>query len=115
MTDQPTFELRTAAAATDTVVVTVLGEIDMTTAPELADALAAATPSVRRVVVDLSNVTFLDSSGLSALVRSRRELAGAGVDLGIVAPPSSLARRVIGIAQLDSTLAVVGSLDDARS
>jgi anti-sigma B factor antagonist len=53
-------------------IVAVAGEIDMDTAPAFEDALAQsvrerAEPSV---VVDLSQVTFMDSSGLSALVRA---------------------------------------------
>jgi len=113
MTDETTFDLRTTAHAGDTVVVTVVGEVDMMTAPELTKVFNGVAGATRRVVVDLSEVTFLDSSGLNALVRGRRELGAGDIDLKVVAPPSSLVRRVIDIAQLDSTLSPIDSLDDA--
>ncbi|MGA5301033.1 STAS domain-containing protein [Nucisporomicrobium flavum] len=48
------------------------GEIDQATAPVFADALADAVPGRSRVEVDLTKVTFLDSSGINALVQHRR-------------------------------------------
>ncbi len=113
MTDESPFELHTTVDGSGAVVVTVAGEVDMTTAPGLTKAFDGVAGSVRKVVVDLGGVTFLDSSGLNALVRGRRELAAADIELSVVAPPPGLARRVIGIAQLDSTLAPVDSLADA--
>lgn len=113
MSDEPTFELRTTSNGGDAVVFTVLGEVDMTTAPELSKAFAGVVGTVRRVVVDLSDVIFLDSTGLSALVRGRRELGGDDVDLRVVAPPSSIVRRVIEIAHLVEALSPADSLADA--
>ncbi|HEV7203521.1 MAG TPA: STAS domain-containing protein [Jatrophihabitans sp.] len=60
----------------DTIVVAVGGEVDMLTAPVVEKAAAAAVlePDAVRVVVDMTSVSFLDSTGLGALVRVR-ELA----------------------------------------
>ena len=113
MTDESPFELHTTTDSSDVVVVTVVGEVDMTTAPELTKAIDGVAGTARKVVVDLSGVTFLDSSGLNALVRGRRELAAADRELSVVAPPAGVVRHVIGIAQLDATLAPVDALDDA--
>ena len=58
-----------------TAVVAVHGEIDLYTAPRLWDALDAAiaeTPS--ELVIDLTDVTFLDSTGLNTLVRAHKRL-----------------------------------------
>ncbi|MFJ1790955.1 STAS domain-containing protein [Kitasatospora griseola] len=49
------------------------GEIDLDTAPALCRALAAALASHREVVLDLSEVTFMDCAGLGALVRARNQ------------------------------------------
>jgi len=112
MTDESTFEIRTAHAG-DVIVLTVVGEVDMTTAPELSKALSTVSDTAPRVVVDLGSVTFLDSSGLNALVRGRRELAASDVDLKVVVPAEGPVRRVIEIARLDDALSLVDSLDDA--
>src|SRR5262245_60169962 len=63
----------------ETVNVEAVGEVDLLTATELeqAIALALATPGATGVVVDLAGVTFLDSSGISALLKGRRLAEGA--------------------------------------
>ena len=58
------------------VAIAVTGEIDMATAPELFECLCAHAD--RDVVVNLSGVGFLDSSGLGALVRGHKVLRAAG-------------------------------------
>ncbi|MEV7360839.1 STAS domain-containing protein [Kitasatospora sp. NPDC091276] len=49
------------------------GEIDLDTAPSLRRVLATALESHREVVLDLSEVTFMDCAGLGALVRARNQ------------------------------------------
>lgn len=58
--------------------VTVAGEVDVDTAPRLTTALLAAVRTSQGVVVDLAGVTFMDSQGLAALVRARREAEARG-------------------------------------
>jgi anti-anti-sigma factor len=89
----------------DEVHLAVAGELDLATAPALHDAVtrilgdAAEPPSV---VIDLGEVSFLDSSGLGALLRARADVLAAGgrLTLGPVAPGP---RRVIAIAGLAGT------------
>jgi anti-sigma B factor antagonist len=59
--------------------VTVVGEVDSATAPGLRDCLLAvlARPGAAAVDVDLSDVTFLDSAGLSALATAHRAALAA--------------------------------------
>lgn len=97
----------------DALVLAVTGEVDMTTAPELAKAIELVSDHTASVVVDLSGVTFLDSSGLGALLRAQRELGERGIGLRVVTPADSPVRRVFEITQLVDPLAVVESLDDA--
>jgi anti-anti-sigma factor len=59
-------------------VVTVAGEIDVSTTDLLADALAHAADTAAVVVADLTAVTFLDSTGLSSLLRAHHALAARG-------------------------------------
>ena len=58
----------------DGLIVVVSGEVDLATAPLLTDAVDAATASdgAATVTVELSEVTFLDSSGIAALLKGRR-------------------------------------------
>jgi anti-anti-sigma factor len=95
------------------VIVTVAGEIDMATAPELAQAFDAVSDAADRVVVDLAGVTFLDSSALNALVHGQRTLAEREVAFRVVSPADQAVRKVFEITQLAGPLGVVESLADA--
>ena len=50
----------------DDAVVRLAGELDISTSPDLQDALAELTGSPRRVTVDLAALEFMDSTGLAA-------------------------------------------------
>jgi anti-anti-sigma factor len=112
VTNPPPLELRSSYCS-GALVVEAEGEIDMATAPQLGDALGAVSDRATRVVVDLSAVSFLDSSGLNALVHAQRELAGREVSFRVVSPKDQVVRRVLEITQLTEELGVVESLDAA--
>ena len=98
----------------DVAVVHVAGEVDLVTAPRLADGLTAVEeqfPTLRKVVIDLTGVTFLASAGLQALVEYKQRCREAGVDLCVVADRS--VARTIGIIGLNEVLALRPSLDEA--
>jgi anti-anti-sigma factor len=82
------------------VVVAVAGEVDMATAPELRTCLDALEG---RVVVDLAEVTFLDSSGMGALVVARKRLLDLGGDL-VVRAPQPHVRHVLEVTGLTELL-----------
>jgi anti-sigma B factor antagonist len=111
---KPPFEIRSSFTP-DALIVSVTGEIDMGTAPRLAEAFDGASERTKLVVVDLTDVSFVDSSGLNALLQSQRALAERGSTLRIVAPTTSVVRRVFEIANLTDPLNVVDSRDDALS
>lgn len=70
-------------AASHAVVVT--GEIDLFTAPELRSRLAAPIAQAKsRIIVDLSAVTFIDSSSLGVLIAAHKQLELSGGGLVIV-------------------------------
>ena len=94
-------------------VVTVLGEIDFTNADEVArgiqDAVAEwSPPSVR---VDLHTATFIDSTGLGALIAGYRETTESGSRF-VVVNPSSGFRRVLTVTGLCE---LFGVSDDAAA
>jgi anti-anti-sigma factor len=91
----------------DAVVMAVAGEIDIATAPALAQALAelsatGASPHDGPVIVDLSEVTFMDSTGVNSLVKAKRD----GIDVQLRSP-GPLAARVIELTGLDRVVPVV--------
>jgi anti-sigma B factor antagonist len=78
------------------------GELDMASAPEAADLLIAA---IREgdVVLDTSELTFLESSGIAAIVEAYRE-AHDGIGQGrsiVLRNPSDAVRRVLEITGVD--------------
>jgi anti-sigma B factor antagonist len=103
------------STAGSVIVLTVTGEVDMSTAPELARSMKLVGDVTERVVVDLSAVTFLDSSGLNALVVEQRALDQRGILLRVVVPEGNPVRRVFEITNLTESLSVASSLDEALS
>jgi anti-anti-sigma factor len=86
----------------------------MTTASELEDAINSAGESTQRVTVNLSDVTFLDSSALNSLLRSNHLLTGRKIPLRLVIPTENThIRKVFEITQLTDILGVVETLDQA--
>ena len=80
---------------------TVRGEIDIATSPQLKLALdKAIRESVGAFVLDLCEVEFLDSSGLNLVLRARSALAREARPLAVVCPPGAV-RRVMEIAGVD--------------
>ncbi len=83
-------------------VVTAAGELDLSSAPELKWALAGALDEEgRQVVLDLSSVTFLDSTALGVLVGVQRRLS-RGTHLAIVCADANL----LGIFELSGLLSL---------
>ena len=106
------FGIEVATRGDDTVL-TLAGDIDMHTAPEVRDCLAGLqADGVRSVVVDLAAVTFLDSSALGTFVVAHRALAGVGGQLKLAAP-SSHVRKVLRITRLAEVIPLYESVDEA--
>lgn len=77
------------------------GEIDLATAPALrTELLAALVRHSPRLVLDLSGVTFLDSTGLAVLVAVHRRARAAGGELSLFGP-QPVVRKLLGITYLD--------------
>ena len=112
MTDADTFAIQTATIG-DALVLAVRGEVDLTSAPELGAGIELVSADTGRVIVDLTAVSFFDSSGLNTLISGEQELRRRGIELRVVVAPGSPVRRVFEITQLIEPLSVVASLDEA--
>lgn len=81
------------------------GKLNMLSAPQLRGAVTAAIAAGRpRVVVNLANIDFMDSSGLGALIGGLKSARQAGGDLRIAAP-SAQVTMVLQLSNLDRILA----------
>jgi anti-sigma B factor antagonist len=99
-------------------VVAVRGEIDLFTAPELKKTLADAIENgATRVVVDLSETTFLDSTALGVLIGAVKRLRSRDGQLVIVNTDANIAKtfEITGLDQiftiLDTRDAAIAALD----
>jgi anti-sigma B factor antagonist len=90
------------------VVLVAEGEFDAYTAPELREALEEARPGDSPLVVELSRVSFMDSTALGLLVRAVKDVRERGGDIRVVLP-STTARRIFEITTLDRVLPVAVS------
>lgn len=89
------------------VLLSIQGEVDLVTAPELEAALERARPTQRgRLIVDLRGVSFLDSTGLVLLLRHQREAVADGRRLIVVKGPPHV-QRVFDLTGLSERLTMV--------
>jgi anti-anti-sigma factor len=87
-----------------TVEIAIRGDVDLASAPRLWATLERTVSTGDRLVLDVSNVEFMDSSGLGVLVRAHR-LVGGGEGL-VIRRPTRQALRLFEAAGLDSMLTV---------
>jgi anti-anti-sigma factor len=100
-------------AADGVVVLHVSGELDTTSAQELARPLRAnLVEGIRAVVVDLTGVRFLGSAGLEALVIGQQRATELDVEFVVVAT-SRATVRPIEATGLNSVFTIVDSVDAA--
>jgi anti-sigma B factor antagonist len=93
------FSVTVVGSDTDAVVM-LAGELDMATAPDLADVLESlVTDGPDEIVVDLAGLSFVDSSGLAVLVTTQNTLHEQGRRLSLRAPRRH-AIKVLEIAGL---------------
>jgi anti-sigma B factor antagonist len=107
------FEVSTEPLDGGTAVVSVIGAVDVATAPALRHALlAAAANRLTEVVIDLTDRSFLDSQGLHALLAARSRLEQSGRTLALVISRPGLL-KVFRVTGLEETFAIHPSLHAA--
>ena len=83
-------------------------------AQELEHAIGSVQGPMRRVIVDLSGVSFVDSTALNSLRNCQRRFDAEKIAFGLVIPPERRdIRKVFEITRLIEPLGVVESLDEA--
>jgi anti-sigma B factor antagonist len=97
----------------DRMVLTVAGEVDLATAPQLRAKLTDLVDNgTGSVVVDLTPVAFIDSTGLEALLAGRQRAQARGHTIQLVCPEGQ-ALRVLRLTGIETVFPVHGSLVEA--
>jgi anti-anti-sigma factor len=95
------------------VVVALSGVLDARTAGRVREVLALQVGArVRRVVVELSNLWFIDSAGMRVLLEARDALVALGRSL-VVASPQRVVARAMEMMAGDQPIPVYGSVEEA--
>lgn len=93
--------------------ISLTGDLDIDSATEFSARLDAMTAAAAvHVIVELSGVQFIDSSGLNALMVGARETERRGGSF-VVAAPSPYVARVFDLVRLGESLDTVASVDEA--
>jgi anti-sigma B factor antagonist len=107
--DSPAFEVVEGADADGTPVLSVTGDLDLVSAPALDRRFAElARQGGQRAVVDLANVTFIDSSGVRAIISGHQLLQQHSSAL-VLRSPSAATRRLLELTGLDGVLSIEDS------
>lgn len=95
--------------------VSIVGEVDLSNAPEVLEGIMTEVPSgARLVVLDLTDTAYLDSSGIAMLFTLASRLRTSRRDLRLVVPQAGLIRRVIDLTAVDRVIPVSEVVGEAR-
>jgi anti-anti-sigma factor len=98
----------------EVVVARLSGELDIAGAATTGDAIGRGVPtSARALVVDLSDLDFIDSSGIAMLFGLARRLGSRRQELRVVAQDGEPVHRVLEIVEFDRAAPVHETLDEA--
>jgi anti-sigma B factor antagonist len=96
----------------DAVVVSIGGEVDMHSSPRMAQTLQAVVPAALCLVIDMTHLSFMDSSGLGVLISVRNRARLLHIPVALVQPPP-LVRRLLAGTQLHDSFSIYQSVDEA--
>ncbi|HTX29757.1 MAG TPA: STAS domain-containing protein [Solirubrobacteraceae bacterium] len=95
------------------VVVSITGEVDMSNANDLREAIIDATPNdALGLVLDCTSLAYIDSAGIHLLYRLGDNLRARGQTLRVVIPPTSPASDALRLAGVQRHVDVVGELEE---
>lgn len=101
-----------AVPGSDRYVITVSGEVDLATSPDLDQAIISGIESgAQSVIIDLTDVSFMDSSGLGVIVRGLKRSREADKDLDLIITNERVL-KVFGITGLDQVIPIHASIED---
>jgi len=93
------------------IVVAFTGDVDLETSPSAREVLLGLVARGQAILIDLSAVNYIDSSGVASLVEALQETRKAGSTLALVAV-SEAALRVLKLARLDTVFAIHTTVEE---
>jgi len=112
-TGEPPFAIEDRDVDSDRHVIALAGQVDLFTAPEFKERIAQAVEKGKtRLVIDLTGVTFMDSTALGVLVGALRRVRPLDGAIAVVATDSKI-RALFDLTGLDTTFPLHDSLDEA--
>ena len=103
------YEIRNQAGVT---ILNLDGEIDVSHAPRLRKTLTQLIEdNCQRLLIDLTEVVYLDSAGLSVLIAAHRKAQNTGASLGLVGPQQPI-RQVFNITGVDKVILIFATLEE---
>ncbi len=109
MPPDPALTITTTATAGGVPLISVAGEVDLATAPQLEHAVSAVTDITAGMIIDFTAVGFLSSTGLSVLIAAHKRTAGRIV---LVATGNAVLRS-LQTTHLDSLISVTATVAEA--
>lgn len=107
--------LRRSASSDDVMVISVIGDLDLSGVPALRSAsIELAADGWNRVVLDLGAVEFIDSAGIGVLIGLRRRCIAADGEC-VLAEMTTQVEQLLRSAEVDQLFVVSSTVDDAKS
>jgi anti-sigma B factor antagonist len=100
--------------ARDVELATIAGEVDASNVEQLSEQLLDAVPnSARALVLDLSNTSYIDSSGIGLIFNAAARLRNRRQELRLVVPPRSFVAEVLAAVSMDDAVSIDPAKADA--
>jgi anti-sigma B factor antagonist len=104
----------TARDADGCTVVVITGELTLTTAADVLARLRTVCGARRRIILDLTGVTFIDSIGVGVLIEAQRRTSSADGSLRLVCTNPNVL-TVLRVSELENFFAIEDSVEKARA
>ncbi len=98
----------------DNVIISISGDVDLEFSGDLRSILMENMPKGRSIIVDLSGVDLIDSSGIASLLEAFQDARKKGKDF-IIASVNSPVMRVFNLARLETVFDIEESVEGALS
>ena len=98
-------KISTSTSATDVPVIAASGELDVASGDELVAAFESVVGTADTIALDLSGITFMDSTGLGALIKMRNHMVDAAGTL-VLQDVSTAVYRVLVLVGMDDLFGV---------
>lgn len=94
------------------VCLAIAGELDLASVPTLTHHLRAAAETEKHLIVDMSGLRYIDSTGAKALLEAHRRLTQRGRRI-VLAAVSPMAKRILAVLGVEQVLPVYPTVDEA--